>query len=74
MKVVVVDYGLGNLHSVVKALTHVGADVCVSEDPAIVRTAERLVLPGVGAFADGMRGLRERKLVEALLEMATTER
>ncbi|NVB83382.1 MAG: imidazole glycerol phosphate synthase subunit HisH, partial [Kofleriaceae bacterium] len=42
--------------------------------PAIVRTAERLVLPGVGAFADGMRGLRERNLVEALLEMATTER
>ena len=73
-RVVVIDYGLGNLHSVVKALRHEGADVVVSESPAEVRSAERLVLPGVGAFADGMEGLRSRALVEPLLEFVATER
>ena len=73
-RVVVIDYGLGNLHSVVKALRHEGADVVVSESPAEVRSAERLVLPGVGAFADGMEGLRSRALVEPLLEFVATGR
>lgn len=74
MRVVVVDYGLGNLHSVVKALHREGAEVVVSEDPAQVQNAERLVLPGVGAFADGMEGLRRRHLVEPLLEFVATGR
>lgn len=74
-RVVVVDYGLGNLHSVVKALRHEGADeVRVSEDPTEVRTAERLVLPGVGAFADGMEGLHRRGLVEPILDFVATGR
>lgn len=74
MKVVVVDYGLGNLHSVEKAFRHEGADVIISEDPDRIRTAERLVLPGVGAFADGMDGLRKRNLVEALHEQVASGR
>jgi imidazole glycerol-phosphate synthase subunit HisH len=73
-RVVVVDYGLGNLHSVVKALRHEGADVHVSEVPAEVERADRLVLPGVGAFADGMAGLRRRGLIDALHAHAATAR
>lgn len=73
-RVVVVDFGLGNLHSVVKALRHEGADVTLTEDPDEVRRAERLVLPGVGAFADGMEGLRRRGLVEPLREFIATGR
>jgi imidazole glycerol-phosphate synthase subunit HisH len=73
-KVVVVDYGLGNMHSVIKALRHEGADVLVTESPADVRAAERLVVPGVGAFADNMAGLRQRSLVEPVLEFIATGR
>jgi imidazole glycerol-phosphate synthase subunit HisH len=73
-RVVVVDFGLGNLHSVVKALRHEGADVLLTEKPEDVRGAERLVLPGVGAFADGMAGLRKRNLVEPLREFIATGR
>lgn len=66
--VTIVDYGLGNLHSVAKAFRHEGADVVISGDPDQIRSADRLVLPGVSAFPDGMDGLRKHNLVEALLE------
>jgi glutamine amidotransferase len=74
MKTIVVDYGIGNLHSVVKALRHEGADVDVSSDGRVIATAERLVLPGVGAFADGMTGLRTRDLIGPVLEQIATAR
>lgn len=51
MKVVVIDYKAGNLTSVLKSLRHVGAECEVTEDPAVVAAAERIVLPGVGHFA-----------------------
>jgi glutamine amidotransferase len=73
-EVIVVDYGLGNLFSVRKALEHCGADVVLSSDPEVVRRANRLVLPGVGAFKDGMAGLRERHLIEPVVEVARTGR
>lgn len=72
--VVVVDYGVGNLHSVVKALRHEGADVEVSDDPAHVLRAERVLLPGVGAFGDGAAGLRARGLEDALKAFARSGR
>jgi imidazole glycerol-phosphate synthase subunit HisH len=72
--VVVVDYGLGNVHSVMKALRHEGADVRLSQDPSEVRAAERLVLPGVGAFADGMDKLRQRGLVDPIRDFVATGR
>ncbi|MDX1662345.1 MAG: imidazole glycerol phosphate synthase subunit HisH [Candidatus Promineifilaceae bacterium] len=62
-EVTMIDYGAGNVRSVQKALEHVGARVAVTADPAAVRAAERLVLPGVGAFGAGMAALRRRKLV-----------
>jgi glutamine amidotransferase len=52
--VVVVDYGLGNLRSVTRGLERAGADVTVSDDPASLRDADGVVLPGVGAFSEGM--------------------
>jgi glutamine amidotransferase len=64
--VAVVDYGLGNLFSVSRALESIGADVTVTDSPAAVARASRLVLPGVGAFSDGMNGLHERKLLDAV--------
>lgn len=75
MSTVIVDYGSGNLHSVHKAFERAAREagiaetVAISGDPAVVRTAERIVLPGVGAFADCRRGLDATTgLVEALSE------
>lgn len=72
--VTVVDYGIGNLHSVRKALEHEGASVTLTSSPAEVAAAERLVLPGVGAFGDGMRELRARHLIDPILQFASTGR
>jgi glutamine amidotransferase len=72
--VTVVDYGIGNLHSVVKALRHEGGEVVVVTSPEDLARAERLVLPGVGAFADSMRELETRGLVDALKTYFLSER
>ena len=58
-QVAVIDYGMGNLHSVAKALEHVGATkVIVTHDPALVRSADRVVFPGVGAMRDCIAGMK----------------
>ena len=62
--IIVVDYGMGNLRSVSKALESLGASVRVTSDPRDVARAEKLILPGVGAFDAAMRELAARKLVE----------
>jgi glutamine amidotransferase len=72
--VVVVDYDLGNLFSVCRALENVGGAPTVSGDPDQILGAERVLLPGVGAFANGMNGLRERGLIEPLKHFAKTGR
>ncbi|MEY4468215.1 MAG: Imidazole glycerol phosphate synthase subunit HisH 1 [Pseudomonadota bacterium] len=72
--VTIVDYGSGNLLSVVRALEHVGATARLSHDPAEIESAERLLLPGVGAFAEGMKGLRERGLIEPIRRFAASGR
>ena len=64
--IVVIDYGMGNLRSVSKALESLGAAVRVSGDPADVASAEKLVLPGVGAFPAAMRELTARRLVDPI--------
>jgi glutamine amidotransferase len=69
-KVTVVDYGIGNLFSVSRALEKCGAEVVLCERPEGILAADRLVLPGVGAFAHGMEGLRSQGLVEPLREYA----
>lgn len=57
-----IDYGSGNIHSVINALRHEGADVELVSDPARLSEAEAIVLPGVGAFGDCVRGLQTRGL------------
>jgi glutamine amidotransferase len=65
-RVTVVDYGIGNVYSVCNALSSVGATPALSADPDEIVTAERLILPGVGAFSKAMESLRRRGLEEAV--------
>ena len=74
IKVAVVDHGSGNLLSVCRALRHCGADVIQVDTQVAVDAADRLVVPGVGAMADSMRGLEERDLVEPIRRYAERER
>ncbi len=67
-RIAILDYGMGNLRSVEKALEHVGAAATVSCDPATVRAADGLILPGVGAFPRAMERVRERGLDELVAE------
>ena len=69
-KITVVDYGVGNLLSVQRGLEHCGAQVFLTSDPDTVVAAERVVLPGVGAFANAMQALQDRGLVEAIQALA----
>ena len=66
--IAIVDVCSGNLRSVERALAHVGADVVVTRDPETVRRADKIVVPGQGAFAVFMRGLEERGLGPVLRE------
>ncbi len=72
--VTIVDYGVGNLLSVCQALDRVGAKAILTSDPSKISSAERLVLPGVGAFSHGMMKLREHGLVEPIYKFASTGR
>jgi imidazole glycerol-phosphate synthase subunit HisH len=70
LKVAVVDYDMGNLHSVCKGLQHVGADPHVTDSVTELLAADAVILPGVGAFDPAMQHLHDRKLVEPLQKMA----
>lgn len=73
--VAVIDYGMGNLHSVSKALQHVSpnANVWVGSDPDVIRNATRIVYPGVGAIRDCMGELKARGLDQIIIEVAKTK-
>lgn len=73
--VAIIDYGMGNLRSVEKAIEHVtqGRSVAVTSDPAVVAAAERVVFPGQGAMPDCMRELEARGLRHAVLEAAASK-
>ena len=72
--VAIIDYGLGNLRSVAGAVAKVGFEARITSDVNELKSAEKLILPGVGAFADGMKNLRERGLVEPLTQMVAHEK
>ena len=72
--VVIIDYGMSNLQSVKNALESLGCYAVVSGEAAVVETADRLILPGVGAFGHGMKHLRERGLVESMQEFVNSGR
>jgi len=69
-EVTVIDYGVGNLLSVRRGLEQCGAEVAVSSDPDDILSAPRVVLPGVGAFANGMQELSARGLDEVVKKVA----
>lgn len=69
-EVIVIDYGMGNLFSVRRALEHCGAKVVLTNDAGAVLSSSRLILPGVGSFADGMAGLNSKGLADAVRGVA----
>ncbi|MGI6029172.1 MAG: imidazole glycerol phosphate synthase subunit HisH [Candidatus Heteroscillospira sp.] len=66
--VAIIDYGVGNLFSLLSSLKSIGADAIVTNSREEIRAAQRVILPGVGAFADAARKLRETGMAEAVLE------
>jgi len=71
VRICILDYGMGNLRSVEKALEHVGATATIANDGESIRAADGLILPGVGAFPKAMEGVRELGLDELIEERRT---
>jgi imidazole glycerol-phosphate synthase subunit HisH len=72
LRIAIVDYDSGNLHSVCKGLQYVGAEPIVTDSPAVIAGADAVVLPGVGSFDPAMRHLQERGLIEPLRRIAVS--
>lgn len=70
--IAIIDYGMGNLHSVSKAVERLGCEMIVTSDPEQIMAADGAILPGVGAFGDAMANLRDAGLVEVVKEYAAT--
>ena len=68
--IAVIDYGVGNLYSLSHSLAHIGAENIVTRDPEIIASADKLILPGVGAFEDARRKLDETGLTGLIVERA----
>lgn len=66
--IAILDYGMGNLSSVEKAIRHLGGRCVVTRSAAVVRRAQKIILPGVGSFGDAMSELRKRRLIRPLQE------
>lgn len=73
-KVVIIDYGMGNLYSVKNALLAVGAEPVVTSDRDVIAVAERVILPGVGAFGDCMANLEKSGLIPVIRELLASGR
>ena len=72
--IAVIDYGAGNLQSVQKAFQYIGSSVCVTADPTVLREADAVVLPGVGAFGDAMQHLEQAGLVQIVYDLAESDK
>ncbi len=70
--IAIIDYGMGNLRSVQKGFEKVGHEATITSDPQVIRSASKVVLPGVGAFGDAMDELARRDLVEPVKETAAS--
>jgi glutamine amidotransferase len=73
-RIIVIDYGMGNLFSVAKKLTQIGASVVVSSSINDVETADKIILPGVGHFGKAMKNLNDLNLVDALNQKVLFEK
>jgi glutamine amidotransferase len=67
--IAIIDYGMGNLRSVQKGFEKIGSEAIITDDPQVVLRAERIVLPGVGAFRDCMHNLEQGGFVEPILKV-----
>ena len=68
--IAIVDYGVGNLFSLKCSFAAIGAETVITSDPAVIRNAQRILLPGVGAFADAAKKLRACGLDKVVIEEA----
>ena len=66
--IAIVNYGMGNLHSVAKALAHVGAKATITDEPKVIERADKVILPGVGAMPAAMEELAKRRLIRPVCE------
>lgn len=66
--IAVIDYGVGNLFSLCSSLEAIGADVVVTSNPETIKKAEKIILPGVGAFSDAIKKLRDSSLDRVIIE------
>ena len=71
--IAIIDYDAGNIKSVENALLSLGIDNTVTSDPEVIRKADRVILPGVGAFGDAMGKLAERNLIDVIREVSQTK-
>lgn len=60
--IAIIDYGMGNLRSVQKAFEFLGFEAVITDDPRVIGCADKVILPGVGAFADAIKTIREKKM------------
>lgn len=72
--IAIVDYGVGNLNSVKNAIHFIGGKAVITDRPDIIQKAEKIILPGVGAFADGMKFIKQRNLIDPLREEAVNKK
>lgn len=72
--IVIVDYGMGNVSSIANMLKRIGASTSLTADPTVISRAEKLILPGVGAFDSGMANLQRRGLLDVLYQKVVVER
>ena len=68
----IVDYGAGNLQSVKKALDFIGTKSVITDDPSVIMSSDRVLLPGVGSFGDAMESMKKKNLVETVKKCALT--
>ena len=68
--IAIIDYGVGNLFSLQSSLKYIGQDVAVTADPAIIEEADRIILPGVGAYEDAARKLRDSGMADLVTQQA----
>lgn len=73
-RIVIIDYGMGNVGSINNMLKYLGARAVISADHAVIKTADKLILPGVGHFDRAMENINNKMLVDVLAEMALTKR
>jgi glutamine amidotransferase len=71
MKISIVDYKVANIYNIVKAMEYLGAVVCVTDSAEDVQRAEKLILPGVGAYGAGVRGLGKHNLIQPIRAIAS---